>query len=92
MGAMYRSERFVESIHFGGNLQRFAFRLDVRGEPQELPGDPSCASISATGWPGACHSEVCARPNHPQNSGTRLPTRAFGSVNRRKPGTREFWN
>jgi hypothetical protein len=39
MGAMYRSERLVESIHFGGDLQKFAFRLDVRGEPQELPGD-----------------------------------------------------
>jgi alpha-amylase/alpha-mannosidase (GH57 family) len=41
MAAMYRSERLVESIHFGGDLEKFAFRLDLRGEPGDLPPDLS---------------------------------------------------
>ncbi len=37
--AMYQAERIVEAIHFGGDLRQFAFRLDVRGDPENLPGN-----------------------------------------------------
>jgi hypothetical protein len=41
MGAMYQAERFIESVHFGGNLQQFALRVDFRGDVGELPGNLS---------------------------------------------------